>query len=251
MAFTLKSLPKISSELGLQKTLDLDHIGLIGHSIGGEAVMRIAHNPLLTVQAAVSLDAMLIPEPLSREQKELELLSERHKKKRPVDPQKEFSKDFDGFPPRDPSGGFKGFDLPFMRILGGAIQENLVHSLVEAGSIPKADYASECIEHANALFDLIPLKKDNYKVLLPQATHGCFGDLNLEKHLVPGLAIQEVWSPQEPHFEANYRDTDLLLLTFFDRFLKGESIALLKLNSPTIRIEGAVKGDASGAEGTP
>ena len=65
VAFVLKSLPDISSQLGLQET---DRIGLMGHSLGGEATMRTVHNPLFKVRAAVHLDSLLIPEPLSQEE---------------------------------------------------------------------------------------------------------------------------------------------------------------------------------------
>lgn len=87
--FVLASLPKLIEALGLQATSKLDSIGVMGHSIGGEAIMRIVHNPVTNIKAAVCLDSTHSLKGLKRQN-------------------------------RETSGGCEGFDCPFMHILAGS-----------------------------------------------------------------------------------------------------------------------------------
>jgi len=197
LAFVLTSLPEIADKLALSPSVDLNSMGVLGHSLGGESIMRTTHNPSVDIQAAVCLDSTHSSEGLKRQNREY-------------------------------SRGCEGFNCPFMHIV--------------AGSHPSKGITSQSLKRAETEFNSINLKKNNYKVLMRQATHVCFGDYGLLKQMLPDLAIEEVLGLPENYVEENYKNTTLLLRSFFDRFLKDQTdIDLMTLKNEDVHIETETK----------
>ncbi len=193
LAFVLASLPEITDRLDLHPTIDEGSIGTMGHSLGGEAIMRSAHNPSFNIQAAACLDSTTLPEGVRRQN-------------------------------REPSGGHLGFDIPFMYIHGG--------------SCPLKGTTLDSLKRAQRQHDFICCRKDNFKVLMKEATHTCFGDYPFLQHSFPSLAIEEGFGYPENYIEDNYRNATMMVRLFFDRFLKNKTgIDIMSLSDDSITIE--------------